>query len=172
MGNLILISGKNDSGKSRFAESLIRRIPGERFYIAAMRPCTGENYRRIEAHRRQRQDMHFQTLELPLDVDLAAVTPDSVVLLEDVSNLLANLFFERGEGREEALREERRQGGGPADGSDLHGRTVSGMLDPQIPPGERRIWMAAAIRAALLTALVYIGVIGGVIALMLLVWNH
>ena len=105
MGNLILISGKNDSGKSRFAESLIRRIPGERFYIAAMRPCTGENYRRIEAHRRQRQDMHFQTLELPFDVDLAAVTPDSVVLLEDVSNLLANLFFERGEGREEALRE-------------------------------------------------------------------
>jgi hypothetical protein len=99
----------------------------------------------------------------------------TVADMSDVGSqsVLTGLFtFRLPPGREEALREERRRGGGPADGSDLQGRTVSGMQDPQIPQGERRIWMAAAIRAALLTALVYIGVIGGVIALMLLVWNH
>ena len=44
--------------------------------------------------------------------------------------------------------------------------------EPEISPDERRMWTFAAIRAALLVALVYIGVIGGAIALLLLLWNH
>ena len=44
--------------------------------------------------------------------------------------------------------------------------------EPEISPDERRMWTFAAIRAALLVALVYIGAIGGAIALMLLLWNH
>ena len=96
MGKLILISGCNDSGKSLFAEQLIAQTRGERYYIATMIPCTQENHRRIEKHRVQREGLGFQTLELPHQVGNAPVTTDSVVLLEDVSNLFANAVFEKG----------------------------------------------------------------------------
>ena len=46
MGKLIVVSGPNESGKSAFAESLMSRIPGQRYYIATMVPQTEENYRR------------------------------------------------------------------------------------------------------------------------------
>ena len=61
-----------------------------------MRPCSEENLQRIEKHREQRKDLQFTTLECPYQVGAAAVERDGVVLLEDVSNLLANAMFERG----------------------------------------------------------------------------
>ena len=90
MGTLIMISGANGSGKSRYAERIVARTTGERYYIATMRPCSEENLQRIEKHREQRKDLQFTTL------GAAAVERDGVVLLEDVSNLLANAMFERG----------------------------------------------------------------------------
>lgn len=95
MGKLILISGENQSGKSRFAEQLISQIEGERYYIATMIPATEENILRIEKHRKQRVQYEFQTIELPYQVQSAPVAKSSVVLLEDVSNLLANNMFEK-----------------------------------------------------------------------------
>ena len=102
---LVLISGPNSSGKSLFAEGLISRTGGDRFYIATMVPQTEDNRRRIEKHRAQRQGLHFTTLELPYGVGSAPVTPGSAVLLEDVSNLMANAFFDRGRGPEDVLRD-------------------------------------------------------------------
>ena len=96
MGTLIMISGANGSGKSRYAERIVARTIGERYYIATMRPCSEENLQRIEKHREQRKDLQFTTLECPYQVGTAAVERDGVVLLEDVSNLLANAMFERG----------------------------------------------------------------------------
>ena len=96
METLILISGANGSGKSRYAERIVARTTGKRYYIATMRPCSEENLQRIEKHREQRKDLHFTTLECPTQVSTAAVETGSVVLLEDVSNLLANAMFERG----------------------------------------------------------------------------
>ena len=58
--------------------------------------CSEENLQRIEKHREQRKDLQFTTLECPYQVGAAAVERDGVVLLEDVSNLLANAMFERG----------------------------------------------------------------------------
>lgn len=95
MAAFVLISGSNNSGKSRYAEQLISKITGKRFYIATMLPCTEENHRRIEKHRAQRKELKFETLELPYRVGDAAVTADGVVLLEDISNLLANVMFEK-----------------------------------------------------------------------------
>ena len=43
MGTLIMISGANGSGKSRYAERIVARTTGERYYIATMRPCSEEN---------------------------------------------------------------------------------------------------------------------------------
>lgn len=103
MGQLILISGPNDSGKSRFAEQLAAQTTGPRYYIATMEPAVPENYARIEKHRRQRAGLGFVTLELPHGVGDAPVSPDSVVLLEDISNLLSNALFGRGGSAAEVL---------------------------------------------------------------------
>lgn len=95
MAAFVLISGSNNSGKSHYAERLIAQTTGKRYYIATMLPCTEENHRRIEKHRAQRKELKFETLELPYRVGDATVTADGVVLLEDVSNLLANAIFEK-----------------------------------------------------------------------------
>lgn len=102
MGEIILVSGPNGSGKSRFAEGLIQKTQGERFYLATMIPQTEENRLRIEKHRRQRQGLGFTTWEIPCRIEAAAVPADAVVLLEDVSNLLANLIFRCGEDERQA----------------------------------------------------------------------
>lgn len=103
MGNVILISGPSGSGKSRFAEELISRTQGRRYYIATMIAQTEDNRRRIEKHRLQRAGLAFTTLERPYTVGDAPVEPDSVVLLEDLSNLLANNLFARGMGADTVL---------------------------------------------------------------------
>lgn len=90
---MILISGRNGSGKSLFAEKLAATADLPRYYIATMVSQSEENDARIEKHRRQRAGLGFTTLELPCHVGQANVSPDSLVLLEDASNLLANLVF-------------------------------------------------------------------------------
>lgn len=92
----VLISGSNNSGKSVCAERLVAGTTGARYYLATMLPCTQENHRRIEKHRAQRQGLGFETIECPYQVGNVPVSPEGVVLLEDVSNLLANAVFEKG----------------------------------------------------------------------------
>ena len=91
--NITLIIGENGSGKSLFAESLAVESAEKRIYLATMIPQTQENEQRIEKHRLQRRDKSFVTLEKDWNIDQIEVSPDSVVLLEDVSNLLANGIF-------------------------------------------------------------------------------
>ncbi len=105
MGKIILITGSNGSGKSRFAESLAEKIPGRRYYIATMKPQTEENLRRIQKHREQRKNLDFKTMELSYQVGKADIPDGSVVLLEDVSNLLANTIFEHHGTMEEVSRD-------------------------------------------------------------------
>ena len=95
MGKLILVSGENSSGKSVFAEKTASSLGGKRYYIATMIPQTPDNHRRIEKHKKQREGLGFITLELPYGFSEVVVGPDSVILLEDVSNLLANNIFEK-----------------------------------------------------------------------------
>ena len=62
-----------------------------------------ENRRRIEKHRRQRADLGFVTVEEPYSLNDLDLPADSVVLLEDVSNLLANNMFEKDIGPSQVL---------------------------------------------------------------------
>ena len=105
MGELLLVSGPNDSGKSRWTEALLARDAGPRWYLATMDPRTPENDSRIEKHRRQRAGLGFRTVELPCGLDALSPPPEAAVLLEDVSNLLANLMFQRGGDGDAALGE-------------------------------------------------------------------
>lgn len=100
---MILISGPNGSGKSAFAESLVAELPGDRYYIATMVAQSREDRERIKKHRRQRDGLGFQTIEMPWGLEKAAVKSDGLVLVEDVSNLLGNGIFAHGGTKEDAL---------------------------------------------------------------------
>ena len=76
MAILVLISGSNNSGKSIYAEQLIAKTNGARYYIATMLPCIEDNHRRIEKHRAQRQGLGFDTMECPYQVGNAPVPLD------------------------------------------------------------------------------------------------
>lgn len=89
-----LVFGPNGSGKSLYAETLAAQTAAPLVYIATMIPQTEDNFSRIEKHRRQREGKGFLTMEEPWDIDLLSFSKDSVVLLEDASNLLANGIFQ------------------------------------------------------------------------------
>jgi len=101
--DLHLVLGPNGSGKSLYAEDLAVQSGAPLLYIATMVPQNEENHRRIEKHRLQRQGKGFQTVELSWALEEAPVTEDTVVLLEDVSNLLANGMFQQGADETAAL---------------------------------------------------------------------
>ena len=100
-----LILGENSSGKSLYAESIAAQFSPAPVYIATMVPYTEENHRRIEKHIKQREDKNFTVFEIPFDVSNAPVTADDVVLLEDVSNLLANGIFTKNKNADDAFNE-------------------------------------------------------------------
>lgn len=101
---LSLIIGGAGSGKSAFAESLCCRLSGPRLYLAAMLPVDEESLEKIEKHRRERSGMEFETLECPFGLEQAMIPRGSNVLLEDLSNLLANELFSPEGGGAEAVR--------------------------------------------------------------------
>ena len=101
---LTLVMGQNGSGKSRFAEKLCCRLGGRLIYIATMQPVGEEGQRRIIKHREQRHGMGFLTLEAPFG-PFDGVTGGDTVLLEDLSNLLANRMFIDNSGIDEAYRD-------------------------------------------------------------------
>ena len=102
---MILISGGNGSGKSVYAEKLSATIELPRYYVATMVSQNKENEARIEKHRQQRKGLNFHTIELPCYVSQADVPTNSLVLLEDASNLLANMIFMEHGTKEDALHE-------------------------------------------------------------------
>ena len=90
---LTLVIGGAASGKSEFAENLVLTLPGRRVYVATMEPYDGECLARIEKHRRQRAGKGFLTLERYRDLGGLEVPTGANVLLECMSNLLANELY-------------------------------------------------------------------------------
>ncbi len=87
---LILVIGGAGSGKSALAEALVQKLPGERIYLATMTAADPESLARICRHRRQREGLGFATLERGLNLAGAELPDGANILLEDLSNLLAN----------------------------------------------------------------------------------
>ncbi len=88
-----LVIGGSASGKSTFAESIVSRLPGPRYYIATMEPWDAECRARIEKHRRQRAHLGFETVEHYGDLQSLTLPRRGTVLLECMGNLTANVLF-------------------------------------------------------------------------------
>ena len=95
---IVLVTGGSGCGKSTWAEKLIASLPDEnRVYIATMQVYDEESVRRVARHRVQRADKGFLTIECEKDLASADVPEGSIVLLEDLVNLMANEMFDGGD---------------------------------------------------------------------------
>lgn len=91
---IITITGGSGSGKSALGETIAHRLePREKYYIATMAASGAEAASRIARHRRLRNGKNFITIEQPQNLSAVQVPADATVLLECVSNLLANEMF-------------------------------------------------------------------------------
>ena len=97
---LILITGGAGCGKSAFAEKAALSLqPAEKYYIATMLAYDEESFQRIARHRQMRANKGFITIEHPFDISAIKTPPNATILLECMSNLLANeMFDQRGTG--------------------------------------------------------------------------
>ena len=85
---LVVVTGGSGSGKSAFAEETILSLgEARRIYIATMQAFDEESHRRIRAGK------GFETIERYTELDELFIPKDCVVLLECMSNLVANEMF-------------------------------------------------------------------------------
>lgn len=99
---LHMVYGGSASGKSSYAESFAMSLQGEGrlLYIATMYPykwntteIDPETMQRIERHRAMRADKGFDTVECYRHVEHIVAKRQDVLLLECMSNLLANEMY-------------------------------------------------------------------------------
>jgi adenosylcobinamide kinase / adenosylcobinamide-phosphate guanylyltransferase len=97
---IVFISGGVRSGKSRIAETYVQKLaaPGSSLhYIATARASDDEMKQRIDHHqkRRKKQSMKWITWEQPVRLDklIPVFTKSDVVLLDCITNWLANELF-------------------------------------------------------------------------------
>ena len=92
---MILVTGGSGSGKSAFAEDCIVAFGNaRRIYIATMYPFDEESRKRVKRHQAMRQGKGFDTLECYTGLSRASVPKGTTVLLECMSNLVANEMFQ------------------------------------------------------------------------------
>lgn len=102
-GKLFLVTGGARSGKSHYAEGLVKNFGGEVAYVATLEPRDEEIGRRIERHK-ARRPQDWRTVETSLDV--AATVEGSgepVILLDCLSGWVSNLLLAHEEQGEEAI---------------------------------------------------------------------
>lgn len=94
---MILVSGGSGSGKSAYAEKIAHHLQsGDKWYIATMYPYDAESRERVRRHREMRQGKRFHTLECFTDLRQVQEHKDQTVLLECISNLVANEMYMEG----------------------------------------------------------------------------
>lgn len=93
----ILVTGGAASGKSEQAERLLcmHAANNSRLYLATMQPFGVAAQQRIERHRILRAQKGFQTIEQYTQISKLKIdTPFDGILIECMSNLLANEMFQ------------------------------------------------------------------------------
>lgn len=90
---MTLVIGAAASGKSEYAENIIKNCALPRIYIATMQPFDAECHARIAKHRAQRAEKGFDTVECYTNLAGVKLTPKANVLLECLGNLVANEIY-------------------------------------------------------------------------------
>lgn len=105
-----LITGGSASGKSAYGESVaVEWKTGFRYYVAAMKPWGKEGKERVKKHRSMRVGKGFETIECYTDLKRAAEyfgpekSEDRLIMVECMSNVMANEQFDIGGSDEEIL---------------------------------------------------------------------
>lgn len=95
---MIFVYGGISSGKSAFAENLALTFPFPRIYLATMRIRQETDMERVNKHLRLREGKGFFTIEKSKDFQDLNFTDvkanESLILLENTSNLLNEILFE------------------------------------------------------------------------------
>jgi adenosylcobinamide kinase/adenosylcobinamide-phosphate guanylyltransferase len=92
--HLTLVLGGARSGKSRYAEALIGRLPPPWIYVATAQALDEEMTARIDEHRRRR-DERWRTIEAPRDLAgaLHAAPFRATILIDCLTLWLSNLLL-------------------------------------------------------------------------------
>ena len=92
---LSLVLGGAASGKSAYAEGLVRGAPGARVYLATAEGIDEEMRAKIAAHRAARASDGWRTVEAPLDLAgaLAGAGAGDIVLLDCATLWLSNVML-------------------------------------------------------------------------------
>ncbi len=90
-----LIIGGTASGKSEYAENLAAKLHGDKIYLATMKPYDEESFKKIDRHKDMRNGKGFLTREIAEDLINADFSGRDTVLLECISNLLANEMYRK-----------------------------------------------------------------------------
>lgn len=94
---MILVTGGSGSGKSAYAEDCVLMLSEKpRTYIATMIPYDEEGKKRVQRHRNMRAGKGFDTVECYTDLKNLKLENGGTVLLECMSNLVANEMFSEG----------------------------------------------------------------------------
>ncbi|MDF2524887.1 MAG: adenosyl cobinamide kinase/adenosyl cobinamide phosphate guanylyltransferase, partial [Clostridiales bacterium] len=97
MGNLILVTGGARSGKSSFAEDMVKALGDNIVYIATSIPFDDEMKLRVKLHREQRPS-HWDTVEAYKNINKnleGKLDSKSAVMLDCITVMVTNLMFEK-----------------------------------------------------------------------------
>lgn len=106
---IIYVSGGCKNGKSSIAEKIAFKLKQKDkpfYYIATMKPVDDEDEKRIEKHRKDREHLFFETIEINKNInELEKIANlDGTFLIDSVTALLANEMFNNGTIIEEAYK--------------------------------------------------------------------
>lgn len=92
---LIVVTGASPSGKSGIAEQITEKLcPSGKIYLATMLAGDGECKKRIGRHQKRREGKQYQTVERGINLAEAELGQKTTVLLDDLSNLVANEMYD------------------------------------------------------------------------------
>lgn len=96
---LHLVTGGSGSGKSAYAEDIIMKLAkespsSELIYVATMIPYGDETLKKIEVHKKMRAGKGFTSIECFGGLHRLRWEKDNIILLECMSNLLADEMYE------------------------------------------------------------------------------
>jgi adenosylcobinamide kinase/adenosylcobinamide-phosphate guanylyltransferase len=89
----VLLTGGSANGKSFYAERLLENFPEPRCYIAAMKPLSEADRKKILEHRNEHEKRGFVCMERFEDVGGLCMPKNPSALLECICHLTSNEMF-------------------------------------------------------------------------------